>query len=199
MSRIFNFISISTANCTTGRSFRRWLESLDKLPDLIAIQEHKLMCQTDIDEASAYLNKKGFSSVWGQATKGPTSCPVGGVAIAAASRLGCKPCIIDAPHSRAVAAKTQIDGEAEIIFVSSYLHSGRGLKQQNLELLGAVAAAQHLHQRHLIAAGDWQNQPAAVTKTDYLTRGQLCIAAPARPTCIMRKSSSTIDYFIVSK
>ena len=188
-----------TANSTSWKSFKKRFESLDKLPDLIAIQEHKLLSDDDTTEANAYLLKAGFASVWGKATTGPKNCPIGGVAIAATLKLGCKPCKVEAPQSRAIAANIQISEDTEFVFLSVYLHSGRGLKQPNLELLGAVAAIQEQHQRHLLAAGDWQNQPGVISKTDWLKRGNLSIAAPSRPTCIMKKSSSTIDYYVVSK
>ena len=188
-----------TANTTTWLSFKRWFNSLEHLPELIAIQEHKLINQIDIDEASAFLLKAGFASVWGPACKGPKGFPVGGVAIVASLRLGCKPCNMDAPAARAVAAKIQIASDTEFIFVSAYLHSGKGLKQQNLELLGAVAALQQQYQRNLLAAGDWQNPPAKICKTGLLFRGRLSLVAPTRPTCIMKKSSSVIDFFLVSK
>ena len=83
--------------------------------------------------------------------------------------------------------------------MSMYLHSGRGLKLPNLDLMGKVAAVQEQHQRYVIAAGDWQNKPAALASTGLLYRGKLEIVAPTRPTCIMKKSSTTIDYFVVSK
>ena len=59
-------MSICTVNGTTWRSCKRWLESLVDLPDVIAIQEHKLNSQPDIEEASAYLDKMGYGSVWGK-------------------------------------------------------------------------------------------------------------------------------------
>ena len=40
----------------------------------------------------------------------------------------------------------QTQKDSEFIFVSAYLHSGKGLKATNLELLGAVAALQQKHQ-----------------------------------------------------
>ena len=94
--------------------------------------------------------------------------------------------------------KIQIKPDTEFILASTYLHSGKGLKQANLEILGAIAALQQKHQRHVVAAGDWQNKPMAIKSTDLLYRGKLSIKAPDRATCIMKKSSSIIDYFMVS-
>ena len=138
------------------------------LPELMALQEHKLHKQEDIDEASAFLARQGFASCWGPAVAGPNQHPSAGVAVIIASRLGCKPIIASAPTSRIVAAKVQTQKDSEFIFVSAYLHSGKGLKATNLELLGAVAALQQKHQRYILAAVDWQNKPAAIGSTDFL-------------------------------
>ena len=115
----------------------------DKLPDLIALQEHKLQAPEDINEASAFLARQGYASSWGPAVSGPSKHPSAGVAVIVANRLGCKPIEVNAPTSRIAAAKVQTQGDSEFIFVSAYLHSGKGLKAINLELLGAVAALQH--------------------------------------------------------
>ena len=72
------------------------------------------------------------------------------------------------------------------------------MKHKNLEMLGNVAAVQAKHQRYMIAAGDLQNQPKAIVGTDFPHRSRLKLIAPAKATCIMKKSSSTIDYFLMS-
>ena len=79
-----------SVNATTWQSFKKWFMNQDTLPDLIALQEHKLIDRDAIKEASASLCRQGFSSVWGQAAKGPKKNPTAGVAVIAASKLGCK-------------------------------------------------------------------------------------------------------------
>ena len=60
-----------TINATTWQSFKKWFMHQDTLPNLIALQEHKLIDKEAINEASAFLNRQGFASVWGQGVKGP--------------------------------------------------------------------------------------------------------------------------------
>ena len=151
------------------------------LPELIALQEHKLSKQEDIDEASAFLVRQGYSSHWGPAEMGPNKHPSAGVAVLISSRLGCKPVLVNAPRARVAAAKVQLQNDTEFIFISAYLHSGRGLKAVNLELLGAVAALQQKHQRYILAGGDWQNRPAAFSSTDFLFKGRLSIKSRKPP------------------
>lgn len=165
---------------------------------MIALQEHKLRSKQDIDEASAFLAAQGFASYWAAADTGPKGQPVGGVATIVAAKLGSKPAQVESPPGRLVACKVQAQLEAEIVFVSAYLHSGRGTKQPNLELLGNIAALQRQESRYVLAAGDWQNQPAAITRVGWTTRACTTLHAPKRATCIMRKSSSVIDYFVTS-
>ena len=69
---ILSTLNIVTINATTWQSFKKWLMHQDTLPDLIALQEHKLIDKEAINEASAFLNRQGFASVWGQGVKGPT-------------------------------------------------------------------------------------------------------------------------------
>ena len=106
------------------------------------MQEHRLVSANDIAEASAHMAIAGFASVWGKAEHGPKGSPAAGVAIFVSMKLGCKPVCMQAPESRAIATKVQLPGEQEFLMVSAYLHSGRGLKLPNLELIGAIASLQ---------------------------------------------------------
>ena len=144
------------------------------------------------------MHRNGYASVWGKAALGHKGSPVGGVAIFVSTILGCKECPVDMQSERAVAARVQVQGEREIIVVSAYLHSGRGFKLPRLELLGAIASLQDKHQRYVIAAGDWQNRPPAINSTGVLHKGRLTTISPKRATCVMKKSSSIIDFFIAS-
>ena len=191
-------LTVATVNSTAWQPFKKWLLSQEALPDLIALQEHKLTAQEDIDEASAFLVKQGYGSYWERATTGPKGQPVGGVAVLIATKLGSKPCPVQSSPGRVVACKVQTQHEAEIIFVSAYLHSGRGLKQMNLELLGDIASLQRREARYLLAAGDWQNQPKALGASGWTLRAGLTTHAPKKATCIMKKSSSIIDYMVTS-
>ena len=113
------------------------------LPDLIAVQEHKLKTDNDIAEASAFMLKQGYASYWAKADSGPKGQPIAGVAVMVATKFGSKPVVLtDAPTGRLVACKVQMQGEAELIFLSAYLYSGRGLKLPNLQILAEVAATQ---------------------------------------------------------
>ena len=187
-----------TVNSTSWSSFRKWFMAQTDLPDLIAVQEHKLLSKAEVEEASAFVSKQGFASFWGPATKGPKGFPVGGVATLVNKKLGSKHCPTDAMQSRLVVCKVQIPNESEFLFASAYLHSGRGLKQVNLELLGSIAAQQRKENRYLLAAGDWQNQPRQISSSGWFSRAGLVPVAPARATCIMKKTSTTIDFMIVS-
>ena len=69
----------------------------------------------------------------------------------------------------------------------------------NLEILGAVASLQQEYQRYVLAAGDWQSQPAAIKGTDFLYRGKLIFLAPLKATCVMKRISTIDDYFLVSR
>ena len=191
-------LTVITINSTTWSSFRKWLLAQSDLPDLIAVQEHKLTSKADIEEASDFASKQGYASFWGAATKGPKGLPAGGVATLVNKKLGSKPCQTDAAESRLIVCKVQIPSESEFLFASAYLHSGRGLKQVNLELLGSIAAQQRKENRYLLAAGDWQNQPRHIASIGWLNRAGLATVAPSRATCVMKKTSTTIDFMIVS-
>ena len=192
-------LTVATVNSTSWQPFKKWWMAQQTLPDLIALQEHKLRSEADIQEASAYLKKQGYASYWSPATAGPKGLPAGGVAVVVSTRLGTKPCETVASPGRLVACKVQVQNEAEIIFASVYLHSGKGLKQVNLELLGVLAAAQRQESKYLVAAGDWQNQAKALDSVGWLARAGLGAHTPAKATCIMKKTSSTIDFFITSR
>ena len=191
-------ITVATVNSTSWIPFKKWWLSQEVLPHITALQEHKLRAQEDIDEASSFLVKQGFASYWETATVGPKGQAVGGAAVIVSAKLGSKPCSIPTPPGRLAACKVQLRQESEIVVVSAYLHSGKGLKQPNLELLGNIAALQRQENRYLIAAGDWQNNASAISRSGWTTRAGLTTHSPTKATCIMKKSSSTIDFMITS-
>ena len=84
-------MTVATVNSTSWQPFKRWWSSQHFLPDMIALQEHKLRNKSDIEEASAFLLKQGYSSNWEQATTGPKGQPVGAVAAIVSTKFGSKP------------------------------------------------------------------------------------------------------------
>ena len=59
-------LAIETANCTAWASCRAWLDhrKVDDRPAILMTQEHKLRTQPEIDEAAAFLEGRGNTSVW---------------------------------------------------------------------------------------------------------------------------------------
>ena len=94
-------MSALAVNATTWISFKKWLLPQQFLPDLIALQEHKLQTDNDIEEASAFMLKQGFASYLAKADLGPKGQPVAGVAVMVARKFGSKPVLLtDAPTGR---------------------------------------------------------------------------------------------------
>ena len=86
-----------------------------------------------------------------------------------------------------------------MIGVSLYLADKQGLSAYNLGLLAQVAALQDEYSVPIFAGGDFNMKASRISFTDILERSRTVMVVPSAPTCYMKKSKTTIDYFWVAQ
>ena len=112
------------------------LEDADR-PQVIFVQEHKLLTQESIDDAAAYGLSMGYTSVWTPAVPGPGQGPAGGTAILAIPQLGLTRAKVPKPlaaHPRATAGILQLPAYGRLLAFSAYGVSKLGAKGDTLDL-----------------------------------------------------------------
>ncbi len=188
---------------------------LDTEADVVLAQEHKLGIG-DIAAASDWAIRRGWKSMWAEATETCEGGRSGGVVVLARSHLGLAPPpwgdhVIT--KARAVAATLEAPACRPTVLVSAYLIDGIGPGAANRKILADVGrklqslghAADGDNGRHLgpmpcLIAGDFNMVPEQLAETGFADNINATIIAPrtARGTCRAANSGRTLDYFLAT-
>ncbi len=206
-------LEVLTANTTGWGPLQRLLASTDA--QVVLAQEHELRGQ-EIAEASDWAIRRGWKSLWVEASVTEAGGRSGGVAILARDYLGLSPPPWGDPQivpARAIAAKLEAPGCRPTVVMSTYLIDGIGPAAANRHILarigdrlqslghdGGDANCRHAGPMPYLVGGDFNMTPAVLAGTGITQRINASLVAPraARGTCRTAKSARTLDYFLVS-
>ena len=205
-SGLFNFLN-GPAGALTNKVINKEGVEVDSVMVCIAIQEHHLITDEQVDDASARLANMGWSSYWSPALRLPSGMPSGGTAVLVHRSLGSKPChrlghglsAIPAEIRHRVAGASVSIGDGELDVYSVYLVDGAGMNPCNVDLLSSVASV--LPERQCIVAGDFQNKPAIMEQSGFVEEAGLEVVAPPPSQPSIRSNLgnyNVIDYFLCS-
>ena len=204
-SRQTHILSININSWTTFRA--KWTsEGTPKEFEgatAILLQEHKLHGGDLCRDAEEWCTRRGWRSTFSSAATLPSGQPSGGVAILLADRAdvgATDPALPvgDAAH-RLLGLRIHVVGFDPFILVSAYFQANGGLGEVNRSLLATIAQWQELEQTAIIVGGDFNVKPDLVARSGFLDRAAMDLKAPAGPTYRTSKSTSVIDYFMISK
>eukprot|EP00959_Pyramimonas_sp_CCMP1952_P468094 9492649-Pyramimonas_sp.AAC.2 len=124
-----------------------------------------------------------------------------GVAIFARQHLGLRwnPTGGELVKGRLISAVVDIPGWPEFVVYSAYFHDSVGLDTANMNLLSVLGASISRSAGSFLAAADWNVEPEVIEQSGFTRKAGLITMAPARHTCIMSASASTIDFFLASQ
>jgi hypothetical protein len=191
-----------------------WTTFKDKLADehlhltlgdstVLLIQEHKILTAEGIHDAVEHCARHGWLATFSLAKRLESGLASGGVGILLKKGGDVGVTRIDQDFAeqshRLLAVRVQVPGMVTHVLASVYLEAVAGLNTVNKELLASVALLQHQENLPIIAGGDFNMQPDVIVGTDFLTRASLRIVAPDRATCVTKKASRIIDYYVVSE
>ena len=190
-------------NCTKWSSYCGWFDERPKgeRPGILFIQEHKLRGTEELQEASAFMNARGYTSIWTPTGKGPNGGPAGGTAVAAIAALGLRRVKGQvAGLDRLTAGIVRIPQLGDLTIASAYGWTGLGPRGKNLELLSAIPQLAGLTGLPTLVGGDFNLTPGQIAGTKFLKKASLEVLAPDRGTCVTGswKGASTIDLFVAT-
>ncbi len=204
---------VKSANTTGWGPLQRLLQSTDA--HVICAQEHRLR-GARVAEASEWAMRRGWKSLWSEATLTADGGHSGGVVIMARQELGMSyppwgdPEVVKA---RAVAATVEAPGYRPTVIVSAYLHDGAGLTVANRAILARIGnklqalghqadqgTDRHCGPMPFLLAADFNLTPSTLAAADFAQRLGATVVAPraARGTCRTARAHRTIDYFVMS-
>ncbi len=193
-------LRIVTVSITAWRSI---LALLAETPaDVILVQEHKLNIE-EADEARAWLRRRGWNALFSAATSGPNGGRSAGVAILTRAHLGLSLPLVGTEEvvpSRVAAGRMEAPGCRPFIAVSSYLHDGRGLARENMDILAATGAflASQGEGCPFVAGGDYQMTPSQIAPAGFAQQVGAVLVAAGDPlgTCRTARAAREIDFFL---
>ena len=167
---------------------------------VIAVEEHKLISDEEIAEASAGLRRAGWKSFWSAGAFTDKGGRTGGVALLAREELGLEapPGGAELVPGRLVAGFVELGRHKWAVF-ASYFEVNTGLGKVNTSILGEVGGRAQEWRLPWILAADFNMKPELLAASGFAGRAGAAIRAPRRPTFIAKKASTTIDFFLVSK
>ena len=169
--------------------------------DVICLQEHKATTQEQLCERSDQMRKLGWASTWSLAIAGPKGGAQAGVAILVREDWGMHSADV-ITQSRAIAAVVDVPRGGRLGVVSLYLVDSIGLGPRNKANKHLLASLGQWAQRRVhpwVLAGDWNLTPSMLAVSGLPVRVGGRAIATSRATCIQRKSTSIIDYGMVSQ
>ena len=103
-------LKVVSVNATAWSTAREFLGTCDA--QVVLLQEHKLVSDTDIKKADNWAASQGWSSIWHAASKGKSEgASSGGVAILARRGIGLRKVALETVHTaRAVAGIIEVPG-----------------------------------------------------------------------------------------
>ncbi len=193
---------VVTINVTAWRSAIAFLLSTDA--DVLLVQEHKLGPE-EVDEAVAWLRRRGWNAIMAPAGRGPNGGWSAGVAILARPHVGLGLPLVGSEviqPARAIAARVEPPGCRPCTVVCVYLHDGMGPAQCNMDLLRRteVCLAAQGEDCPYIMGGDFQMTPQEIAAAGFAQESHAVLVAAGAPsgTCRTHQSAREIDYFYVS-
>ena len=128
-----------TANVASFASAKGWIPTVRA--HIILLQEHRIIADEDIEEASHWRKKNSYISLWAPAVHGPAGRPSGGVAILVNEQCGLF-VPLAAGHiltpGRAAAGMVGLPGLSPFMAVAVYFQVGLGLAGTNLDILQGI-------------------------------------------------------------
>jgi exonuclease III len=205
-------MKVVTANCTTWKSIKKFLEKQCPQPfdngkqarcdaDAVLVQEHHLS-EREIASASVWALSHGWKSFWTPAVITDDGGTSAGTAILARSEFGLiDKHVFEASTHRGIAGTFQYPGTPELKLVSLYLESGSPLQGDSARLVKQAVGFLQTWAKPFIIGGDFNCTPCTLQKS-RLTEGlDAQVVAPPEKygTCKGQKGRSrVIDYFLVS-
>ena len=193
-------VTFGTLNGTCWRSIKRHVVE-DTTVRVWLVQEHHLSKQEEVDEASAWLRKRGMKSMWSKATAGVGKGTIGGVAIFADEALGLAPPSngeAELEPGRLLCGMVECSGFRPMLCMSAYFVVGQGLGYQNMELLQKIGACACSEPAYFVVGGDFNAGPSQLEHSGFLERAGATVFKSRAATCFTKSSSSEIDFFIGS-
>ncbi len=196
-------LSMATVNVTGWEPLQNFL--LATTAEVVFTQEHRLP-REDIPMASSWARRHGWKSLWAPAVRGGGGGWSAGTGILVRDHIGLRrPDVGPAQvcDGRVIAAMIEAPSCRPILGYSAYLHHGRKLGVDNVQILADIGA--HWESQGsptlLFAIGaDFNIEPAQLTSVDLDEHmgGRTVAPRCMRGTCRTRTSSSTLDYFYMS-
>ncbi len=193
---------IETVNTTGWKALRKRLMASDAH---VILAQETWITQAAVPGASVWAKKRGWRSVWSAAATTERGGTAAGVAIFAKEFLGLS-MPANQPHevipSRVVAATLETPDSRALHLMSCYLKHGRGVDEENAEILAAIgaAAAANGNDEVTVAAGDFNMAPQQLLGTEFDRAANLTVfhGDLERGTYRTAKTSSTLDYFLIA-
>ena len=194
-------LSVVTANVNAAGTLRRFLPKLDIAINVVLVQEVRTLLG-GLDDLSSWCKKRGWKSLWLPAINtGPGVSSGVGILVRDYMGLTCCPAGEGGSEvygSRVLAAKVQFPGALAITAYSAYFVDGTGMADQNVLIASALGKHIGKQPRQVIVGGDFNMSPAEMSDSDVPAMAGLQIVATSKPTCVQAKSSSVLDFFLVS-
>ncbi len=196
-------LSFVTVNSTGWEPLQQFLQVTSA--EVVCAQEHKLPLE-DVPMASAWARRHGWKSLWAPAVRGGGGGWSAGTAILVRDHIGLRRPDVGPSQvcdGRVVAAVVEPPSCRPVLTYSAYLHHGRKLSEENVQILADIGAhweSQSLPTLQYVIGADFNLLPAQLTSLDLDDRlgGRTVAPQSLRGTCRTRTSSSTIDYFYMS-
>ncbi len=169
------------------------------------VQETKLRQPHEFSAAKSFLASVGFGhALFGPALLSEQHGLSGGVLLAVRSDsdigvTSLRETVPEHLQHRAIGAVIEAPGICKHAIASLYAVPRIGVTGTNLELLGWAAATQDSEQLPLLAGGDFNFTPDALSSTDFATRSGLFLVAPSASAHITRDSERVLDWFLSSE
>ena len=147
--------------------------------------------------------QNGWLSLWEPALGEDKKHACAGVAIFVRSFLGlaCPAGGCSVHPGRVVKGMVTVPGSRPLMIYSVYLKDGEGLSLANAVALADFCRNVVVDGDHGVVGGDFNMDPAELQAADIRDAAGLEIVAPnsTDATCVMERSRSVIDYFLVTK
>ena len=132
-------IRVVTASVTSFANAKGWIPTVQA--HIILLQEHRVIAEADIEEASHWCKKNSYIPLWAPAVHGPAGKPSGGVAISVNEQCGLfVPPAADhiSIPGRAAAGMVELPGLSPFMAVAVYSQVGLGFAGTNRAILQGV-------------------------------------------------------------
>jgi len=166
----------------------------------VLVQEHKLIDEASIEEQRDRLAAMGWRSYWRRALVCDSGKASGGVCICARDECGLDGVAVEwvgeACEHRLAVAQLSVPGIPPLPVGNVYLRDSCGMDEYNLQILAsAMATFDAMGGSAGVLAGDFNNGPGAVWKTDVMQQASMRLLWPDSPTFVTKVARTWIDYF----